>query len=260
VDYECEVEIEMSEATVIVKEVEHGLVVLKQRAQSIVVSDAETCREAKIMQRDVRDYMKDVHRKLDPFVDSAKKNLQVARDELNRWIEPAERMDAMVAEKVKAFERAEREAAEAEQRKINEQRRIEATRKAEEDRKERERIAAEDRKAKERELEAARKAGEINKREAEKLRKEAAAEEERERVRAAEQAKISAQNVQAVTVAPSIPTVAGVPSRRNYKARVIDAAKVPDQFWIIDEQALGAEARKIKQVGEIVPGVLFYED
>lgn len=249
----------MSSSPIVVKEVEQGLVSLRERAQAIVVRDADSCREAKIMQRDIRDYMKDVHRKLDPFVDAAKKNLQVARDELNRWIEPAEAMDTAVAQKVKDFERKEREAAEAEQRRINEERRAEAARLAEIERKERERIAAEERKAKEKELEAARKAGEINKREAERMKKEAAAAEERERILAAEQARIAAANVQEAKVAPNIPTVAGVPSRRNYRAYVIDANKVPDRFWIIDVQALNAEARKAKQVGEIIPGVMFEE-
>jgi DNA repair exonuclease SbcCD ATPase subunit len=249
----------VSEAPIVVKEVQQGLTSLQQRAEAIVVRDADSCREAKIMQRDVRDYMKDVHRKLDPFVDSAKKNLQVARDELNRWIEPAEAIDGAVAQKVKDFERREREAAEAEQRRINEQRRIEAQRLADEERKERERIAAEERKAKEKELEAARKAGEINKREAEKMKKEAAAEEQRERIRAAEEARIAAANVQEAKVAPNIPTVAGVPSRRVYKARVIDASKVPDQYWVIDQQALDAEARRVKQVGQFILGVEFYE-
>lgn len=245
---------------VVVKEVEQGLAVLKNRSQAIVVRDADTCREAKIMQRDIRDYMKDVHLKLDGFVNSAKKNLQDAKDEVAKWIDPAQLMDSTLAQKVKDYERREREAAEAEQRRINEENRIKAAQQAEVDRKERERIAAEERKVKERELEAARKAGEINKREADRLKKEAAAEEERERIRAAEEAKIAAANVPEVKVAPSIPTVAGVPSRRNYKARVINPAKVPQQYWVIDEQALNLAARTAKKVGEIIPGVEFYED
>ena len=247
-------------AVIDTQQIEAGLASLKQTADSIVVQDAQTCLAAKIAQRDVRNYLKDVHLKLDPFVESAKRNLQSAKDELNKWLSPAEAIVSALAQKVKDFERREREAAEAETRRINEERRIAAAKIAEENRKEQERIAAEQRKAREKELEEARKAGEINKREAEKLKKQAAEDEAREKARAAEEAKIAAANVQAVTVAPSIPTVAGVPSRRNYKARVIDANRVPDQFWLIDEQSLNAEARKAKKVGEIIPGVEFYED
>lgn len=250
----------MATPLIAVQEVEQGLAVLRKRSESIVVRDADSCREAKIMQRDIRDYMKDVHRKLDPFVDSAKKNLQEARDEMARWIDPAATIDGAVAQKVKDYERREREATEAEQNRINEERRIEVARLAEVDRKERDRVAAEQRRIRERELEAARKAGEIGKREADRLKKEAADAELRERVRAEDAAKLVVSTMQTVTVEPSIPTVAGVPSRRNYKARVIDPHRVPKRFWIIDEQALGIEARKTKKVGEIIPGVLFYED
>lgn len=180
----------MSEIT-IAPEVQQGLAVLQTRAQSITVADAETCREAKIIQRDVREYMKDVHRKLDPFVDSAKKNLQEARDEMARWIDPAAMIDGALAQKVKDYEKAERAAAEAEAEAINKKRRK--------------------------------------------------------------------QGLEEIEVAPSIPTVAGVPSRRNYKARVVDPKKVPDEWWVIDEQALCAEARRVKQVGTFIPGVEFYE-
>lgn len=251
---------EASMAPINTQEIEQGLAVLKKTSESIAVTDAQTCLVAKTAQRDVRNYMKDVHLKLDPFVESAKRNLQNARDELNRWLGPAEAIDAALAVKVKDFERREREAAEAETRRINEERRLKAEADAKIEREAREKQAKLEREARERELEAARKAGEINKREAEKLKKEAAAAEERERIRAAEDAKIQAANVQTVTVAPAIPTVAGVPSRRNYKARVIDASRVPDTYWVIDEQALGAEARRVKKVGEIIPGVEFYED
>jgi chromosome segregation ATPase len=272
----------MSEATVVTKEVEQGLAVLQTRSQAIAVRDAETCREAKIMQRDIRNYMKDVHCKLDPFVNSAKKNLQDAKDELARWIDPAEAIDSAVAGKVKEFERIEREFAMAEQRRINEENRIKAAQQAEEERQERNRLADIERKqreveakrqqeARQKEIDAARKAGEMSKKAAEMAarmaaeeralaQKEAAEAQAREKERAARDAIMAAANVQEVTVEPGIPSVAGVPSRRNYKARVIDASKVPDQFWIIDEQALGAEARSAKKVGEIIPGVLFYED
>lgn len=240
--------------------IENALAVLKQTSETITVKDAPTCLAAKTAQRDVRNYMKDVNLKLAPFVLAAKINLDKAKEERDKWLVPAQAIDDALALKVKEFERREREASEAETRRINEENRIRAAQQAEVERKERERIAAEERKLKEKELEAARKAGEIGKREADRLKKEAAEAEAREKQRAAEEAKIAAANVKEVKVAAAIPTVAGVPSRRNYKARVIDVTKVPDRYWIIDEQALGAEARRVKKVGEIIPGVEFYED
>jgi hypothetical protein len=250
--------------------------------ESIVVVDASTCLTAKQGQRSIRDTMKIVHARLDPFVLYAKQGLEKAKDEVNKYIGPLEAIDSALAQKVKDYERKEREAAEAEQRRINEEARIEAARKAEAERqernrqaeierKEREKQAEIERKAREKELEAQRAAGEITKREQEKQRKlaqekaeaerKAAAEAAaREKERAAKDAVVAAANVTEVEVKPNIPAVAGVPSRRNYKARVIDANKVPDQYWIIDEQALNAEARKVKKAGEVIPGVEFYEE
>src|SRR5882672_682523 len=96
---------------------------LQTQSASIAVKTPEDCLTAKTMQRDVRNYMKDVHLKLDPFVESAKRNLAEAKDELNKWLNPAEAVDGVLAQKVKDFERIERERAEAEQRRINEDRR-----------------------------------------------------------------------------------------------------------------------------------------
>lgn len=242
------------------KTIETALAVVKQTAETIAVTDSASCLAAKTAQRDVRNYMKDVHLKLDPFIESAKRNLQEVRDELNKWLIPAEAIDSALAQKVKDFERREREAAEVEQRRINEERRLKTEADAKAEREAREKQAKIEREAREKEIEAARKAGEIKKREADRLAKEAREAEERERERAKRDEVVQTANVQEVKVAPSIPTVAGVPSRRNYKARVIDASRVPDRFWIIDEQALGAEARRVKKVGEIIPGVEFYED
>jgi hypothetical protein len=241
-------------------EIEEALVVLRQTSETIVVNDAPTCLIAKTAQRDVRNYMKDVHLKLDPFVESAKRNLQDAKDELNKWLNPAQAIDEALAHKVKDFERREREAAEAEQRRINEENSIKAAQQAEADRKERERAAAEERKRREAEIEAQRKAGEINKRESERLAKEARAAQEREKVRAAEDAVIAAANVPQVEVKPNIPTVAGVPSRRPWKFRIIDANKIPRVYMMPNEVSIGYFVRENKKAGEVIPGVEAYQE
>lgn len=263
-----------------VEQISSALASLKRTADTIAVKDAPTCLAAKTAQRDVRNYMKDVHLKLDPFVEVAKRNLQETKDELNKWLEPAQAIDAALALKVKDFERQEREAAEAETRRQNEERRIEAARKAEEERqernriadaerKERERVAEIERKEREKELARQREAGEINKREMDRQRKineekaalakkEAAEAQAREKERAAKDAVVAAANVVEVKVEANIPTVAGVPSRRNWKFRIVDANRIPRQYLMPNEVAIGAFVRNLKKEGEVIPGIESY--
>jgi chromosome segregation ATPase len=246
-----------------VKKFETGLTRLQSEATSIVVKDAETCLVAKTMQRDVRTYIKDVKSKLSPFVEAAKTNYQKTKDELDRWVDPATRIDETLAAKVKDYEGQEREAAEAEQRRINEERRRVAAEQAEAERKEREQKAEEERKAREKEAEAARKSGEIGKREAERIKKEAAEAEQRANEQATRDAEEKAKNVVEVKVQPNIPAVAGVPSRRNWRYKIVDESKIPDRFWKLDEQYIGAEVRRIKdkQKAEAeIPGIECYQE
>src|SRR6267142_794502 len=188
---------------------------LQTQSASIAVKTPEDCLTSKTMQRDVRNYMKDVHLKLDPFVESAKRNLAEAKDELNKWLNPDEA------------------------------------------------AAVEKRKAEQKSIEEARKAGELNKRQAEKMRKEA---EERERA-AKEQAEKDAELVKAsvtdVEVKPNIPTVAGVPSRRNWKFRVLDATRIPRAYLMPNEVKIGADVRFLKNKLEAeskIPGIECWEE
>lgn len=245
------------------KPLETGLARIQREAQAIIVKDAETCLAAKTMQRDVRAYIKDVNAKLSPFVDAAKANLAKAKDELNRWVDPAEAIDGALAQKVKDYERKEREAAEAETRRINEERRVAAAKEAEEKRKAAEAQAEEDRKKRQKEIEEARKAGEVGKREADRLKKEAEEAEARAKKQADEDAAKAAANVVEVKVQPSIPTVAGVPSRRNWRWKLIDESKIPDRFWIVNEQYIGSEVRRIKDKGKAeseIPGIECWQE
>ena len=231
----------MSTQIVLVEGLQAGLTELRQKAESIVVSDSGSCLAAKTAQRDVRAYMKDVHLKLDPFVESAKRNYQAARDELNKWIEPAETIDGALARKVKDYETQERMRAEAEERRINEERRKKAADDAEAERKRREK-----------EIEAQRKAGEVGKREAERMKKEAEAE-----------AKAQAAAVVDVKVQANIPSVQGVPSRVNWKFRIVDANKIPKAYLIPDEQKIGQTVRLLKDKARteaVIPGIEVYTD
>jgi multidrug efflux pump subunit AcrA (membrane-fusion protein) len=233
---------------------------LQSDAQNLVVRTAEDCLAAKTKQRDVRNYMKDVHLKLDPFVESAKRNLASAKDELNKWLAPAEAVDATLAQKVKDYERVEREKAEAEERRINEERRRQAEIEAAAQRKRDEAEAAERRKEEQKRIEEARKAGELNKREAEKARREAEERERLAREQAAKDAEAAKASVKDVKVVANIPTVQGVPSRRNYKFRIVDASRIPRAYLCPDEVKIGQFVRAEKKVGEVIPGVEAYED
>ena len=131
--------------------------------------------------------------------------------------------------------------AEAEERRINEERRKKAADDAEAERKRREK-----------EIEAQRKAGEVGKREAERLRKEAEAE-----------AKAQAAAVVDVKVQANIPSVQGVPSRVNWKFRIVDANKIPKAYLIPDEQKIGQTVRLLKDKARteaVIPGIEVYTD
>ena len=254
---------------------------LSKLIDSIAVKDAESCLQMKTLQRDIRTEMKLRHAVLDPFVIKAKTNYDEAKLERDKWLTPLEAMDGQAALKVKDYERREREAAEAEQRRINDERRRQAEIEAAEQRKRDEAAAIERRKEEEKRIAEARKAGELNKREAERLAKEAKAQEEIDKQRAKEAAEFARSNVQEVQVKANIPTVAGVPSRRNYKAEVVDPAKLINafvdavcsrntgravylrQFIAVNEQALGQEARLVKdpkKLAALIPGVNFREE
>jgi hypothetical protein len=236
---------------------------LKAKAEALVVKDRETCLEAKTIQRDVRGGMKFAHLLFDGFVQDAKANLERARDRLNKWINPFEEVDALCARKVKDYETQERLAAEAEEKRINEERRRKAAEEAEVQRKAAAAQAEAERKAREKELQAQLKAGEIKQREAERLKKEAAERAAEAKAQAEAEAKASVAAVQDVKVQPDIPKVAGVPSRVNWRFRIVDAGKVPRAFCIPDEQKIGQLVRTMKNketVEALIPGIEVYKD
>jgi flagellar biosynthesis GTPase FlhF len=245
------------------QQLQQGLESLKAAANLQIVT-AEDCAKGKLLLRDIRSYKKDVHLKLDGFVSDARTALDRARDRLAVWIGPADAIDEVVSRKLEDWTRKEREAAAAEERRINEERRIEAARIAEEQRKAAEAQAALDRKKREKEIAEAQKAGEIKKREADKLRKE---NEERERLakeQAAKDAEATKANVQEVKVQPSTPKVSGVRSLVLWKFRVLDARKVHPDFLMPNEVKIGSSVRftkdKAKSEAEIGGIEVYTED
>lgn len=232
------------------KNLEKEQIVLREQYNGIVVKNAETCLAAKTLMRDIRLAMKMRHAVLDPFVALAKDAYDKAKEERAKFIDPLQTMDDSLGIQVKDFERREREAAAREEARINEERRRVAAIEAERVRKESEAAAKLERERQEKLIADLRKEGELNKREAEKAKKEAAEREARAKAAAAEQAKADAV-VEDVKVQPNIQTVAGVPSRVNWRFRVTDRRLVPERFWIIDEQAIGAEVRRLKDKTQI---------
>jgi hypothetical protein len=191
---------------------------------------------------------------------SAKEHVQLLQNEEKLRISGAEIIVAIAEKKGEGYKAEERRKAQIEQDRINEERRLEAAAKAEAERKERERIAEEQRKLAAAEAEKARKAGEIGKREADRRKKEAEEAAQRERDRAAADAKVAAANVQEVKVAPSVPKVAGIKARVNYKFKIVDETKIPREYLMPDEVKIGAAVRQAKKVGEIIPGIEAYSE
>lgn len=218
---------------------------LKAWADDLVVRNASDAMEAKQAQRTIRDEIKQREFVLKPFVVTANTALDAAREELGKWINPLEDIDQALAVKVKEYERKEREEAAREQERINAERRVLAEAEAKLKREAAEMAAAALRKAREKEIAEAQKAGDLKKREADKMRKEAEAEAYARKIEAAKQELLDRQ-VEDVIVRPNIPTVAGVPSRINWRFRVVDRNLVPKQYWIINEQMIGAEVRSNK--------------
>ena len=240
---------------------ETSLALFKKQAQAIEVTDKESCLVAKTMQRDVRDYMKDIHAKLDPFVNSAKRNLQVARDELSKWIDPAEAVDSTLGTKVKTYEQNERLAAQREQDRINEENRRKAKEEADAKAKKAKEDADFDRAVKVAEIKKKLKNKEIGKREAAKLLREAGdyaeAMKEEAEARAEEEKNKPVAEVQ---VKPNIPTVSGVPtSRRPWRWAATDLRKIPDDFWILDDLKINAIVRNDKDKTNI-PGIRVFQE
>jgi hypothetical protein len=242
---------------------DQGLSLFRSQAQAIVVSDQQGYITACQLALDVRAYMKDVKAKLGPGIDSAKQHLQRLQNDMNAYLAPAKEIDELVSGKAESWKRAEREAAFREQERLRLEAEAAARQKAEAERREAERIAAEQRKAREAELEAQRKAGEIGKREEARLAKIAAEEEAKARELAAKQAAETRAAVPEIKVAPSVPKVAGIKARVNWKFRIVDETKIPRLYCKPDEVAIGQMVRTVKdkaKVESLIPGIEAYSE
>jgi hypothetical protein len=260
--------IEIVKGNAALEALQQKLGALKGRAESLIVKDQETCIVAKQLKLDIQAYQKAVKFQTGPDIEIKKEELRALQSQEKMLLAPAETILEISERKRRDWENEERRLAEEETRRENEERTIRAEAKAKAEREERERIAAEqrrnaeliaaqERREREKAADAARKAGEIGKREAERqkreaeekaaeARKAAAEAEARERERAAQDAKLAVDNVPKVIVKPNIPAVAGTVSRRNWKFKVVDAAKLRREYLMPDEVKIGEDVRRIK--------------
>jgi DNA repair exonuclease SbcCD ATPase subunit len=263
---------------------------LKRKADSLLKTPAisatpEQCAQAKALQLEVRTVGKAAALNLDPYWQVVK----AAQDALSQIYtvheEKAKEIDAELKAWVKDFETEEKRKAKIEEDRKEAERIAAAEQKAKEEREERERAAKEERQAKVKEINAALKAGDIGKRQAAKMLKEAGAEEEARLQQAeaeAEESVKAAKEAPRAVVKPNIPTQAGVPSRTNYKAELLNPDAIVEayirtftkpidlerrvylrQFITVDAQKIGEEARRVKDsklMATKIPGVRFYED
>jgi pyruvate/2-oxoglutarate dehydrogenase complex dihydrolipoamide acyltransferase (E2) component len=227
-----------------------------------VVKDRETCGLAlEVVSRGKAD-IKSIMALAEPErvrLDKLKKDLLADRDQIVAQIEA---VISPIERQARDWNILERQRAEAEERRLNEERQRKAREEAEAERK---RVAAQaeaDRKAREKEIEAQRKAGELNKREADRLKREA---EEAAR-KAKEQAEADAKAQAAVApvqVKPNTAAAPGVSARMNWKFRIVDANKIPRTFLMPDEQAIGVKVRGMKDKAAteaLIPGIEVYND
>jgi len=243
--------------------VENDITALMSRAESIVVSDQDTYRDACQITLDGRAKVRAIGAELDPGIHSAQATLDLLKNQKKRWVERYTLPIEMAARKAEDWKADERRKAQIEQDRINAENRRVAQEKAEADRKERERVAAEQRERERKEISAAQRAGDVGKREAEKMKKEADAKAERERILAAEEARVAAESVQQVTVKAAVPTVSGIKARVNWKFRMVNPSLIPVTYRVPDLVAIGTMVRSTKDKAAAekqCPGIEVYTE
>lgn len=243
--------------------IQRSLTSLSERANAITVRTADEYAACCQIVLDGRAYIKDVGFKLDPGIESAKQHLEFLRNEKAKYVNPAKQIVDIAEKKAEGWKAEERRKAALEQARINEERRREAERVAEQERRAAIAQADAERKRREKEIEEQRKAGELKKREAERLRREAEAEAEAAKKQAEEAARIAATEVKQVKVEPAVPKVAGIKARVNWKFRIVNAALIPRSYLKPDEVKIGEDVRRMKdkpKAEAAIPGIEVYSE
>jgi hypothetical protein len=237
---------------------------LKAQAEAItVVNSGEQYAQAGQILTQLRGLKKSGANRMTPFLDITKRVTDFLRNKRSVLESKVEAVDGPLSRKMEDYKRREREAAAAEQRRINEERERLAREEAERKRKEEEERAAAERKAQEKQIEDARKAGELNKREAEAAKREAERQEQLRKEEARKAAERAAANVQPVQVAPAVPKVSGLRGRVVWKFKIVDETQIPRSFLTPDEVKIGQMVRitKNKNIAEAnCPGIEVWDE
>lgn len=217
------------------------LAALIKRGEDIEVKDAASDLEAKQFRVEVQSYAKAVDLYADADIQDAKERLSKLQAAKKMLLAPIQTVLDAVDRRRRQWEEDERKRAEVEQRKVQEEQR----RLAEE-------RAAEERKAREKEIAQQLRAGEIGKREAKSLKDQAAVDE-----------RMAANDVPEIKVRPAIPTLQGTVSRRNWKFKVVDEAKIPRKYLMVNNSAIGdmVQGTKDKSKAEAeCPGIQVWSE
>lgn len=191
-------------------------------ATGLQVTTAEEYTDAADKLKTIKALSKEIESSYGPLKQKASEAHKAIVAEEKRQLAPLQQAEAMCKDRMLTFQRAEQERAEAERR----------------------RLQAE--------------ADERARREREALEKKAAAAKKPETQQKYTEAAASVQ-APVVNVASQAPKANGVSIRKVWKARIVDATRIPREFLLVDETKLDRYAKAMKEMAK-VDGVEFYED
>jgi hypothetical protein len=253
----------------------------KAKAEALIVSDRESFAIAGDFRGQVRAARKVPRFKLEAFEEVATRVSRFLKGKRSEAEAQFDAIDTILTLKMDAQATRERIAAEAEQRRVNDEKRIREEKEAAERRKAMEAQAEADRKQREKEIAEARKAGELNKRETEKALKETLERAQRDREGAAREEAEANANFKPVEVKPNLPAIQGSRRHRNFRATFVnfpavleawrqarnqgsmDRANYLSGFITGDDHALGREARAVqdsRKLETMIPGIVGFDE
>lgn len=191
-------------------------------AKGLKVTTPDECAAAGDRLKAIKGAMTRVVAFFKPMKQKADETKKAILDAEKKLAEPLQEAEGLAKRAIIAFQNAEQEKARAEQR----------------------RLQAE--------------ADERARREQEALLKKAQAAKKPETQQRYQEA-AAAVTAPVVAVAPSVPKVSGITTKLVWRAKVIDAAKVPREYLMVDEKKLDGYAKAMKE-GAKVEGVQFYTE
>jgi hypothetical protein len=226
------------------RETEKFAPLLKQ-AEAMQVTNKTEYVAAGQLRAEIRALAKTGQFKLGQYLEVAKKVVNFLKIEISTHESAADQIDIVLTRKINDELTREKAAAAAEEKRVNEERRIANEKKAEEERIERERIAKETRDKRVAEIRAMQKRGEIGKREAAKLLKDAGAAEEAAKEQADADAEAARRNFQPVKVEPNVPTILGSRKTRVWKVEIVNEMALDRKWLMPDLTKINQEVRDI---------------